>query len=433
MMKKYLLALLLLNVFIIESKAQTQYYPPAAPQNWDTISPLSLNWCPNKIDSLYDFLAQKNTKGFVLLKDGKIVLERYFGTFTEDSIWYWASAGKTLTAFLTGIAQQEGFLNINQNITQYLGNGWSACSAPQEDSITIKHMLCMTSGLDDVFPPCTNEDDTPACLSYLDAPDTRWAYHTGAYRKLQDILPVATSTNLNTYTNNSVKNKIDMSSGFWLQDIYYSKTRDAARFGLLCLNKGIWANDTVLNDTAYFNAMTNTSQNYNLAYGYLTWLNGKSNFMLPGIQLTFNGFVTPSAPADMYAALGKNDQKIYVVPSQNLVVVRFGNAASSSALSITAFDNELWQKINDLNCNLTSTKQITDLTNNIGPNPFYDYINVYNNNQQAHYCLTDYTGKVIYSGTLINQQNFSALPMGVYFLKTEDKNKVQQFKLVKAN
>jgi hypothetical protein len=122
-----------------------------------------------------------------------------------------------------------------------------------------------------------------------------------------------------------------------------------------------------------------------------------------------------------------------VVPSQNLVVVRFGNAASSSALSTTAFDNELWQKINDLNCNLTSTKQITDLTNNIGPNPFYDYINVYNNNQQAHYCLTDYTGKVIYSGTLINQQNFSALPMGVYFLKTEDKNKVQQFKLVKAN
>jgi hypothetical protein len=53
MMKKYLLALLLLNVFIIESKAQTQYYPPAAPQNWDTISPLSLNWCPNKIDSLF--------------------------------------------------------------------------------------------------------------------------------------------------------------------------------------------------------------------------------------------------------------------------------------------------------------------------------------------------------------------------------------------
>jgi CubicO group peptidase (beta-lactamase class C family) len=432
-MKKYIFTTLLFLNFMGNISAQSLYFPPASPQNWDTISPATLNWCADKIDTLYDFLEQKNSKGFVILKDGKIVLEKYFGTFTEDSLWYWASAGKTLTAMLTGIAQQDGFLNINQNITQYLGNGWSACSVPQEDSITIKQMLCMTSGLDDVFPPCTNEDDTPTCLSYLAAPETRWAYHTGAYRKLQDVLPIATSTNLNVYTNNKVKNKIDMSSGIWLQDVYYSKTRDAARFGLLCLSKGIWANDTVLNDTAYFNAMTSTSQNLNLAYGYLTWLNGKSSFMLPGTQFNFSGFVLPSAPADMYAALGKNDQKIYVVPSQNLVVVRFGNAASSSALSITAFDNELWQKINDLTCNLTSAKQITDIINNIGPNPFYDYINVYNNNQQTHYCLTDYTGKVIYNGTLINQQNFASLTMGVYFLKTEDKSKVQQFKLVKAN
>jgi sulfur carrier protein ThiS len=58
----------------------------------DTISPATLNWCADKIDTLYDFLEQKNTKGFVVLKDGKIVLEKYFGTFNEDSLWYWASA-----------------------------------------------------------------------------------------------------------------------------------------------------------------------------------------------------------------------------------------------------------------------------------------------------------------------------------------------------
>jgi len=43
------------------------------------------------------------------VKDGKIVLEKYFGTFTKDSLWYWASAGKTLTAFLVGKAQDEKF------------------------------------------------------------------------------------------------------------------------------------------------------------------------------------------------------------------------------------------------------------------------------------------------------------------------------------
>jgi CubicO group peptidase (beta-lactamase class C family) len=431
MMKKYIFTILVLLNFAY-SNAQTIYFPPASPQNWDTLSPTSLNWCSNKIDSLYDFLEQKNTKGFIILKDGKIVLEKYFGTFTEDSLWYWASAGKTLTAMLTGIAQKDGFLAINQSITQYLGNGWSVCSAQQEDSITIKHLLTMTSGLDDVFPPCSNEDDAANCLSYLDAPETRWAYHTGAYRKLQDVLPIATSTNLNTYTNNSIKDKIDMSSGFWLQDVFYSKTRDAARFGLLCLNKGIWANDTILNDSTYFNAMTNTSQNFNLAYGYLTWLNGKNNFMLPGTQLTFSGFITPSAPADMYAALGKNDQKIYVVPSQNLVVVRFGNAAYTSSLSITVFDEELWQKINDLNCSLTTLSNKMNSKYIISPNPFYDFINVNKTNINAQYSLSDYTGKIFYCGRLISEQNFSELPVGIYFLKVKNDEKVEILKLVKV-
>jgi CubicO group peptidase (beta-lactamase class C family) len=223
-----------------------------------------------------------------------------------------------------------------------------------------------------------------------------------------------------------------MSSGFWLQDVYYSKTRDAARFGLLCLNKGIWANDTILNDSAYFNAMINTSQNYNPAYGYLTWLNGKSSFMLPGTQFTFNGYITPSAPADMYAALGKNDQKIYVVPSQNIVVVRFGNAAYSSALSITVFDEELWQKINDLNCTVTNYKINALDASTIAPNPFLDYIKVNSTGLGIETTLTDLTGKIIYHGNFIDQQNFSELPKGLYFLKTFESNKVKCIKLIKG-
>ena len=85
-MKKYIYTVLLLLNILNYSNAQTVYFPPASPQNWDTISPATLNWCADKIDTLYDFLEQKNTKGFVVLKDGKIVLEKYFGTFTKGHI-----------------------------------------------------------------------------------------------------------------------------------------------------------------------------------------------------------------------------------------------------------------------------------------------------------------------------------------------------------
>jgi hypothetical protein len=57
-----------------------------------------------------------------------------------------------------------------------------------------------------------------------------------------------------------------------------------------------------------------TSQNINLGYGYLWWLNGKNSYHLPQSQLQFSE--ASSAPNDMYMALGKNDQKIYVIQAR---------------------------------------------------------------------------------------------------------------------
>ena len=118
-----------------------------------------------------------------------------------------------------------------------------------------------------------------------------------------------------------------------------------ARFGLLLLNKGKWDNTVILADTNYFKAQISTSQNINLSYGYLTWLNGKTSSMLPQSQIVFPVSIIPNAPADLYAALGKNDQKIYVVPSQNLVIIRMGNTAGGVNLAGSDFDNELWGKL----------------------------------------------------------------------------------------
>ena len=86
------------------------YFPPTVGSTWEPVSPVSLGWNTAYIDSLRDYLASQNTRAFVLLKDGRIAIEQYFGAFTGDSAWYWASAGKTLTSVLVGIAQQEGSL-----------------------------------------------------------------------------------------------------------------------------------------------------------------------------------------------------------------------------------------------------------------------------------------------------------------------------------
>jgi CubicO group peptidase (beta-lactamase class C family) len=85
-----------------------------------------------------------------------------------------------------------------------------------------------------------------------------------------------------------------------------------------------------------------------LAYGYLWWINGKASYHLPQTQLQFNGSLIASGANDMFMALGKDDQKIYVIPSKKMVVIRMGDAADSANLALSTFDEVLWQKINAL-------------------------------------------------------------------------------------
>ena len=120
-----------------------------------------------------------------------------------------------------------------------------------------------------------------------------------------------------------------------------------ARFGILALNNGKWDNQQIINES-FFNESISTSQNINPSYGYLWWLNGKKSFTLPGEQTVNPGFLVPNAPADMYAAMGANDQRIYVIPSKKMVVIRMGDGAdpTNSNIAISGFDNELWGKIN---------------------------------------------------------------------------------------
>jgi len=120
-----------------------------------------------------------------------------------------------------------------------------------------------------------------------------------------------------------------------------------ARFELLALYKGKWENEQIINE-AFFNESISTSQDINPSYGYLWWLNGKTSFMIPGGQSVYQGFLVPNAPSDMYAAMGAEDQRIYVIPSKNMVVIRMGDASdpANPSFAISGFDNDFWQKIN---------------------------------------------------------------------------------------
>jgi len=68
---KQLLFFLMLLVFTSEIKAQSLYFLPLTGNNWDTMSTATLGWCAEKVNILLQYLESKNTKSFIVLKDGK--------------------------------------------------------------------------------------------------------------------------------------------------------------------------------------------------------------------------------------------------------------------------------------------------------------------------------------------------------------------------
>ncbi|MCO5259976.1 MAG: serine hydrolase [Crocinitomicaceae bacterium] len=419
---------LLLIIYSFSLKAQ-MYFPPLIGSTWETTSPQDLGWCEDSIQKMYNWLEATESKAFIVLKNGKIVLEKYFGSFTADSFYVWNSAGKTLTAYSVGIAQHEGFLTINDKTSDYLGVGWTGLTPTQENAITIKHQLSMTTGLDDGTGDiyCTDAN----CLLYKADAGTRWAYHNGPYTLLDSVIQVATGQQLNTWTQQKIGNKIGMSGMFvkvGYNRIYVSKARSMARFGLLLLQNGYWNNTPVLPDPTYLNEMINSSQNMNNSYGYLTWLNGKTSFMLPQMQFVFNGQLFPNAPADLFAAEGKNGQIINVVPSQNIVLIRMGKSMGENLVAIT-YNDTLWMYMNRLGC----SANIESLANeywDVSPNPFNTSIHISNLKGTESIQLYDELGRSI-AFQLINNQLLliEELKKGMYFLSISDDKIIKNYRL----
>jgi CubicO group peptidase (beta-lactamase class C family) len=329
------------------------YFPPNGSDTWETTSPASLGWNTSEIPALLELLRNNKTRAFILLKDGKIVMEEYFGNnltgtvpFSKSTLWYWASAGKTLTSFTVGRAQEEGFLKITDKSSDYLGTGWTSLTSLKESMITVRHQLTMTTGLDDGVSD--SHSFLPKDLVYKSDAGTRWAYHNGPYTLLEKVVKNATAMDYDIYFNNVLRNRIGM-DGSWIwtdnDHVYYSTARSMARFGLLMLNNGKWGSEAILTNTSYLNDMVTTSQNLNKSYGYLFWLNGKESFMVPESQLVFPGSFTPNAPDDMFSGIGKNGQYVSIIPSKSMVLIRMGEDPSSVPVPFL-FLNDIWGKLN---------------------------------------------------------------------------------------
>lgn len=332
------------------------YFPPSS-GDWETIPPGQVGWNAQALSDALDVAGERSSSGVVIVHNGRIMAERYWegpedaryrsfltgldehGRAIEDV----ASAQKSVVAILAGMAQVRGYLQLDDAVSSYLGMGWSKASPEQEEAITLRHLLSMTSGLATDF-------------SYVAAPGTVWLYNTPVYHATMRVLMSATGLERNELTKGWISDPIGASKTAWTPRPGFdaaiavglsTTARDLARFGLMIQAGGKWGDEIVLEDTEFLADMLSPSQIVNPAYGYLWWINGQEFALGPDSNATRSeGKLIPAAPDDLVAMQGAGDRKLYLVPSLNLVVSRLGFYGGKDGISLNdAFWAALMQAV----------------------------------------------------------------------------------------
>ncbi len=270
----------------------------------------------------------KRIDGLLILRNNKLIYENYFHGHTDDILHNTFSAGKSITSILTGIAIDKGFINsVNTPITQLLPE-YESFENPdaRKDEITIEHLLNMSSGLDcDDWYQHTEEQMQQSSdwikftldLPMIDDPGSQGSYCTGCPVILGRIIENQSGLSLEQFANNYLFTPLNIASYKWHimpdgkasgEGLLFLRPRDMAKIGMLMLNDGMHKGEQIVSGEW----VQQSSQNkIKLSgpfdgYGYLWWKQAFENDI------------------EAYFADGNGGQHIFIIPSEELVIVFTG-------------------------------------------------------------------------------------------------------------
>jgi CubicO group peptidase (beta-lactamase class C family) len=203
----------------------------------------------------------------------------------------------------------------------------------ERQTITTRNLLNMTSGLSwvedygDISPATIMLYERPNLAEMAInqpkafSPDSIWYYSSGTSNILTEIIKRQINNDQEywKFPYDELFHKISMfsaimetdASGNFVGSSYiYATPRDWARFGLLYLEQGVWFGDTIISPE-WVKFTSTPAPNSDGEYGAQFWLNA-------------TGKELPDAPRDIYFADGYQGQRVYIIPSKDLVIVRMG-------------------------------------------------------------------------------------------------------------
>lgn len=303
------------------------------PDYWKPLPPEEQGMNSDTLGKVVDYIENWDLDfhSVLVVRNGYIVLEEYFGYYNQDTLHEIYSCTKSVTSALVGIAIHEGYISgVDERVLDYFPEKNFANSDARKHNMTLEHLLTMTTGLDwpewsipygrgNIFAEWVNSPDwvqfvldRPMVLT----PGTQFNYNSGASHILSAVLQKATGETTISYANRHLFAPLGISTVTWRADpqginaggMYIQmKPRDMAKFGYLYLSNGSWDGKRII--PAEWVEIS-TRKHYDMGesavvdYGYQWWI-----------------YYSKHPAIDAYAAVGYSGQRIFVIPDQRMVVV----------------------------------------------------------------------------------------------------------------
>ncbi len=304
-------------------------------------------------DTLRKELEDFKTIAYCVVKDGKIIYENYWDDYSDEKLTNSFSMAKSITTMLLGKALEDGYIkSLEQPVIDFIPEF-------KNDSLgklcTVGDLSAMTSGFDwqdnyySPFNPTTKayfgEDIEKQMLSrkFAEKPGGKFKYSSADTQLLAIVLKRATGKSLAEYLSESFWIPMGMEhEGLWSLsgDIeksfccVHSNVRDFAKLGQLLLQKGNWKGEQLL-DSAFVELMV--TPNYKAfdedepkQYGYSIWIDEEHD------------------PA-FYGMMGHLGQRIIIIPTENMVIVRLGKIKDTRPLNKGHLDTDTYYFVEETN------------------------------------------------------------------------------------
>jgi len=282
---------------------------------------------------LDDYLELNRVAGLLVLKDGRVKLEKYRFGNSERTRWMSMSIAKSITSTLVGAALKQGYItSLSDPVTHYV----PSLRGSAYDGVSVRDVLMMSSGVrwDETYtdPRSDRRRLLEAQISQIPgsamavmttlpraaAPGTVNNYNTGETLVASEIVRSAVGQPLASYLSERIWSRFGMEADakWWLDSNdgheiggsgFSATLRDYGRFGLFLLNGGMAGGEAILPDwwTREATSPKILRGGTPLRYGYLWW----------------TGSTAASQRDVAYAAEGIFGQSIYINPAARVVIV----------------------------------------------------------------------------------------------------------------